>query len=307
MDLNLLLVFDSLLRTRSTTLAADELNLTQSSISNALKRLRTSFGDPLFVKTKDGMLPTCFAEGISGHIRDGLSQFRVAVEQERSFDPRSSERSFTICMSDIGQMVIMPTLISYITSAAPNIRIVSVDATVKEAHQGMSTGAIDLSIGVRIKSDTGFYQQILFREHFVAIVRKGHPMVSSALSLKQFLAARQAVFKATPGSHAAAFEETIERVFEQNGETRLIATCLGHSLGLSKIIAGCDLLVCVPSLLADAFSDDGVKCFPLPFQAPTFDISQIWHLRCQGDAGHRWLRGTIASLFANKSKIASGA
>ncbi|EUC18786.1 LysR family transcriptional regulator [Paraburkholderia hospita] len=299
LDLNLLLVFDSILRTKSTTLAAEELSLTQSAVSNALKRLRTSFDDPLFTKTKDGMLPTSLAEGLAGHVSAGLASFRQAVETKTSFNPQTSDRSFTIYMSDLGQMVFMPKLISHIASVAPNIRIITVDATPKDAQNAMSTGEIDLALGLFMSFDPGFHQQRLFREHYVAVVRDGHPGISTSLSLRRFLDARHAVYKPTAGSHAI-FEEAVEGVFEENGRVRQVPVRLAHSLGLSQMIATSDLLVCVPSRLANAFNDyASVRVFPLPFEAPTFDISQLWHDRCHRDAGHRWLRSTVASLFVS--------
>ena len=66
-DLNLLLVFDVIYRTRNTTRAAEQLHLTQPAVSNALKRLRDQFDDVLFVKTAMGMEPTPRADGIASY------------------------------------------------------------------------------------------------------------------------------------------------------------------------------------------------------------------------------------------------
>ncbi|MGC0154392.1 LysR family transcriptional regulator [Chromobacterium vaccinii] len=297
LDLNLLLVFDAILRTKSTTLAAEELSLTQSAVSNALRRLRIAFDDPLFVKTRDGMLPTVLAKELADHVHAGLASFRQAVETRSHFDPLTSDRSFTIYISDIGQIVFMPRLISHCASAAPNIRIATVDASPKEAQHAMSAGEIDLAIGLFMSFDPGFHQQRLFREYYVVIARDGHPAISAGLPLGIFLDARHAVYRPTAGSHAM-FEEAVERIFEANGCVRQVAVRLAHSLGLSQIIAASDLLVCVPSRLAHAFNGyANIRVFPLPFDAPAFDISQLWHRRCHRDAGHRWLRHTVASLF----------
>jgi DNA-binding transcriptional LysR family regulator len=148
LDLNLLLVFDALLRTRSTTLEAEELRLTQSAVSNALKRLRVAFADPLFVKTPDGMLPTALAGTLAQPISDGLSSIRDAVEAKTSFDPATSDRTFRIYMSDIGQMILMPKLMAELAKIARNLKIVTVDASHKDAQYAMTTGGIDLAIGL---------------------------------------------------------------------------------------------------------------------------------------------------------------
>jgi hypothetical protein len=64
-DLNLLIVLDALLGERSVTRAAARLGYTQPTISGMLARLRDLFGDPLFVRTQRGILPTPRAEARS--------------------------------------------------------------------------------------------------------------------------------------------------------------------------------------------------------------------------------------------------
>lgn len=303
LDLNLLLVFDALLRTRSTTLAAEELRLTQSAVSNALKRLRVAFADPLFVKTPDGMLPTALAGTLAQPISDGLSSIRDAVEAKTSFDPATSDRTFRIYMSDIGQMIFMPKLMAELAKIAPNLKIVTVDASHKDAQYAMTTGGIDLAIGLFMSFSNGFHQQRLFRESYVAMVRRDHPYIQSKLTLKRFFDAAHAVYTPTAGSHAV-FEETVERLFASHGKRRQVTVNLAHSMGLSALIAVSDLLICVPGRLANALqTTTGLQIFPLPFESPLFDISQLWHERCHRDAGHQWLRATMFSLFHSRTEL----
>src|SRR6202012_1713937 len=102
-DLNLLLVFDVIYRVRNTTRAAEDLNLTQPAVSNALKRLRDQFDDVLFVKTSTGMLPTPRADGIAKLLDEGFSSIRLAVQAGQVFDPATAMRTFHLYLSDIGQ------------------------------------------------------------------------------------------------------------------------------------------------------------------------------------------------------------
>ena len=62
-DLNLFVVFDTVYTERNLTRAARILHITQPAVSNALKRLRAAFGDPLFVRTPRGVAPTPVAGG----------------------------------------------------------------------------------------------------------------------------------------------------------------------------------------------------------------------------------------------------
>ncbi len=109
-DLNLLRVLDALYSTHSTTLAGEQIGLTQSAISNSLRRLREAFGDELFVRTERGMVPTPLAESMYGPIQDALGRIREVVESRASFDASVSQRNFRLAMSDIGQMWMVPRL-----------------------------------------------------------------------------------------------------------------------------------------------------------------------------------------------------
>src|ERR1700742_1530086 len=124
-DLNLLLVFDVLYRTRSTTQAAESLHLTQPSVSNALKRLRDLFDDVLFVKTASGMQPTPRADGIAVLLDEGFASLRLAIQAGQAFDPPTATRTFRLYVSDTGQSVFVPLLAARLHRVAPNIQIVT--------------------------------------------------------------------------------------------------------------------------------------------------------------------------------------
>src|SRR5205823_2556510 len=122
------------------TLAGERLGLTQSAVSNALKRTRERFNDPLFVRTTEGMVPTPLADRLIGPIEEGLSYFNQAVDQGRTFEPATSTRSFRIAVNDIGQLVMMPTLLAEARSLAPGIRFETVAASLSDARQRMLHG-----------------------------------------------------------------------------------------------------------------------------------------------------------------------
>jgi DNA-binding transcriptional LysR family regulator len=297
LDLNLLLVFESLLRTRSTTVAAEELNLTQSAVSNALKRLRLAFGDPLFVKTPQGMLPTDLALQLAQPVTDGLSLIRGAVEAPQDFVPANAQRTFRLYLSDIGQLIFIPKLMATLAKEAPGVRIVTVDTTPREAQTAMAMGDIDLALGLFTRFSSGFHQQRLFREHYVALVRDGHPAVQESLSAEAFFSAAHAVYRPTAGNHDV-FETAVEQWFAHAGRQRHVALRMAYSMGLSALIAASDLVVCVPTRLGRALQAAAeLRTFALPFESPVFDISQLWHERFHADAGHRWLRSTMFRLF----------
>jgi DNA-binding transcriptional LysR family regulator len=177
-------VFDVLYRTRSTTRAAQSLNLTQPSVSNALKRLRLLFGDVLFVKTASGMQPTPRADGIAGLIDEGFASLRLALHAGGTFDPATSTRTFRLYVSDIGQSVFVPPLVTRLRQAGTGIRIVTADPPLDAAQQMMKLGQIDLAIGLFRELHADFLRQRLFHETYAVLVRNDHPAIGARTSMK---------------------------------------------------------------------------------------------------------------------------
>lgn len=299
-DLNLLLVFDVIYRTRNTTRAAEQLHLTQPAVSNALKRLRLLFDDVLFVKTVIGMEPTPRADGIATLIDEGFASIRLAVQAGQGFDPATTTRTFHLYVSDIGQSVFIPPLAARLRKAAPNIRIVTRYVPLETAQQMMKLGQLDLAMGTFTNLHADFIQQKLFNETYVVLVRKTHPWIGTKLSVEQFLSAEHVVYTPTAGSHAR-FEVELDVISAKRGKSRNVVLRLSHSFGIDRIVASSDLIACVPSRVARAFSSsDDVRAVALPFEITAVDISQFWHERYHRDDGHQWLRSLTFEMFHDK-------
>lgn len=303
-DLNLLLVFNVIYRTRNTTRAADQLHLTQPAVSNALKRLRLLFDDVLFVRTATGMEPTPRADAVATLIDEGFASIRLAVQAGQGFDPATTTRTFHLYVSDIGQSVFIPPLAAKLRKAAPNIRIVTRYVPLETAQQMMKLGQLDLAMGNFAGLHADFIQQKLFNETYVVLVRKKHPEIGPKLSIEQFFSAEHAVYTPTAGSHAR-FEAELDIVFGKQGKSRNIALRLSHSFGIDRIVASSDLIACVPSRVARAFSSsDDICAVALPIEITPVDISQFWHERCHRDEGHQWLRSLTFDMFHDKNTSA---
>lgn len=299
-DLDRLLVFDALYRSRSTTRAADELHLTQPTISNALKRLRALFEDELFVSTREGMLPTARANEVASLVSDGLNSFRLAMQTHRPFEPASSTRTFHLYVSDLGQAIFLPPLAAKVHSAAPGVKIVTVDPQLNDARQMMMRGQIDLAIGMFRGLDSEFHQQRLFEENYVALYRGDHPQIKGTLSSAQFLDADHLIYTPTAGSHAI-FEASLDAIFEEHGKTRQVAMQVAHSVSLDRIVASSNMVACIPSRLAQTLSGrTDVRSCALPFDIMPMDIVQLWHAQFHRDDGHRWLRALVYELFRDE-------
>ena len=118
-DLNLLTIFDAILTEGSLTRASKKLFMSQPAMSNALSRLRTALGDPIFIRTVQGMVPTPRAKRLAGPVRQALDLIQNGLREQGSFEHETSTRKFVIAMGDYGEAVIMPRFMDWITHTAP--------------------------------------------------------------------------------------------------------------------------------------------------------------------------------------------
>ena len=302
LDLNLLRVFDAIFQTRSVTIAASNLHLTQPAVSKQLNRLREVLDDPLFVRTNDGMAPTPRAEAIAGPIRKALSEVRAIVEQQLGFDPASSDRTFRIFMSDVGQMVLLPRLLELIAREAPSVSVHTVQVPASRLRGiALESGDVDLAVGYFEEFEGSMHRQVLFEEHYVGMVRASHPLIRDTLTFEQFLHTPQLVYHPTGGGHGSQ-ESYVDKAFWSAGVERRVAVRVAHAMGLTSIVSSTDLLVVVPSRLAAACESlTDVAIFDLPIDVPSFSIAQYWHDRFHGDPGNRWLRSLFVRLYGSQS------
>lgn len=296
-DLNLFLVLQAIYATRSVTLAGERLGMTQSAVSNALKRIRERFNDPLFVRTTDGMVPSPLAERLMGPVNRGIAQFTSAIDEGRDFDASSSTRTFRLAINDIGQLVMMPKLLSIALQRAPHVMFETVQASsIVEVRQKMLQGEVDLCVGSWGVMGDSFYQRRLFDETFVVLMRKNHPIEPGRLGFDAYLAASHIAYRPS-GSTDTELQQTLHRAGVL--EERKVVLTAAHSLGLSSMVASSDLLLTAPGRLASSMmaSRSDLRAEPTPFEVRPFQIKQQWHERFHHESGNKWLRELVYELF----------
>src|SRR4030095_14183049 len=172
LDLNLVFVFDALLRYQSVTRAATALNVTQGAVSHALRRLRTFFNDSLFTRTATGIAPTPRALHLAVAVNEIASMVRRGLLNEAPFDPEQTGRTFCVALTDLGELAILPTLLAALRKASPGSALRTVQTQPNETHAMLESGEVDVSIGA-ISPGTGeIYRQMLYTESAVVIVHK---------------------------------------------------------------------------------------------------------------------------------------
>jgi DNA-binding transcriptional LysR family regulator len=297
-DLNLLVVFDALLRTRSVTRAAADLGMSQPATSFALNRLRSTLGDPLFVRTARGIHPTPHAEHLAEPLTEILDSIRGRLLQQPTFAPEGADRTITLNMPDIGELVFLPPILKRLASIAPKISIQTVNFPDAEIEPALRSGAIDLALGYFPSLQSASpYQQRLFTHSFVCVVRREHPRIGDKMTRKQFIESDHAV---VAGGHA---DESLEVELRDQGLNRCVVLTVEHFLALPTILSESDLIFTVPYAIGAGLAKlADIKLVPPPFKAKPRVVKQHWHSRFQNDPANRWIRGIVAELFVEKRK-----
>ena len=296
-DLNLLVVFDMLLRLQSVTRTAQELGMSQPAMSLALNKLRKTFSDPLFVRGSHGLSPTPRAESLAVPVRHVLDEIKNDVLRQPTFDPATTDRTFTFNMADVGELVFLPRTHAHLQTVAPGANIRTVSTPPGQLAEAMRSGEVDLAVGYFPGLQGAvIYQQRLFSHSFVCIVRKDHPVFRSQITKKKFLEAQHVVVDQEGKSHEL-FEETLAA----EGLTRRVALPLPHFLAIPLVVAESDLIVTVPYAIGASFARmANLKMLRPPIQVGQPEVKQHWHARFHHDQVNRWIRGVVAELFLGK-------
>ncbi|MBP6897503.1 MAG: LysR family transcriptional regulator [Gammaproteobacteria bacterium] len=285
-------LIDLLYATGSVTRAADQLGQSQPTVSLWLARLREQLGDPLFVRTAQGMLPTPRTEALIGPVRSVLAGLRSIAEVPAAFDPATMQRRFRIFMTDASHITLLPRLFSHVRALAPGIALEAA-----AIHGGMAaeleSGAADLALGFIPALDAGFYQQTLYDQDWVCLVHPDHPRIRpAAFGLEDYR--REAHAGIVQGTGAALLDATVRRL---QIERRVVLSIPGF-LGLPAILSTTDLIATLPRHIGETLAVlGGLRVLPCPVPIPAFPVRQHWHARFHQDAGNRWLRGVCAELF----------
>ena len=293
-DLNLLVAFDAILKERNITLAAQRIGLSQPAMSSALGRLRRTFNDALFVRTSRGMEPTPYAQLLAPPIQRACELIADSLQIGAAFQPDTATRTFSLYMTDIGEAVFLPRLIGALALRAPGVKVRVLRVPARGAPEAMASGEVDIAVGLFPDLKAGFFQQRLYRDEFVCVLRADHPCVSTPLTVKTFAEMNHAAVESAGTGHEAA----VARAVARHRLHRRVALTIPHFMALPAIIAQTDLIVTVPRRLAQTFASfPNVTLMEAPIRIPSFDIKQHWHKRYHHDDANKWMRRLLGDLF----------
>jgi len=295
-DLKLLRLLDSLHATRSVTRTAEQIALSQPTVSIGLARLRKMLSDPLFVRTSEGMQPTPRTEDLMPAVRQVLAGMSQLISSASQFDAATSERTFRIFMTDASHITLMPRLFGHVHALAPGIRLEAATIGPQMASE-LQSGEADLALGLIPGLEAGFYQQALFDQDWICLANPRHPRLGAKLTLKTYLT--EAHVGIVSGTGATLLDNALYRA----GQQRQVQLALPGFLGLPAILQGSDLIATLPRHIGETLAHSArLRVLPCPLPIDGFTVKQYWHTRFHHDPANTWLRGICSSLFLQSQR-----
>lgn len=290
LDLNLLVALNVLLEEQSVTRAADRLALTQPTVSGMLARLRKLFGDPLFVRTQRGILPTPRAAALAPKLKQWLAEASALIVDER-FEPATTDLTARLSANDYIQSTLIVPFIQRLRREAPNARLAVRSSALTDIPAMLANGELDLCVTTTPDIPSAdLLSRKLYEERYIGVVRNAHPLKSrKRITLEQFCKYPHVVVSPSEGR----FTGPTDRALARTGRRRTVVLSTPGFLILPEVLQTDNLIAVVPErVLRGRMS--GLRTFVPPVAVPGFDVVLLWHPRLHHDSAHRWLRELMA-------------
>ena len=305
-DLNLLIALDVLLADGSVAGAARRLGLSASAMSRTLTRLREATGDPLVVRAGRRMVLTPHAEALRQRTQYAVHEAR-AVLRPSTTEPDFStlQRTFTIRANDGFVEAFGASLIAAATAVAPLVCLRFAPKLEKTAAH-LRDGSADLEIGVLAEMGPEVRVQALFRDRFLGVVRRGHPLATEhEVTTDQYTA-----FGHVVASRRGRTSGPVDEALAALGLKRTIVAVVPSFPAALAVARASNLIALVPaSLLVNQAGQQELPAsastfaFALPVTTEEITVSQMWHPRLEVDPVHRWLRQLTLTVCREQLRL----
>lgn len=290
-DLNLLVILDALLATRSVSRTAELLFMSQPAVSHALARLRLLFGDPILVKNGRGMTPSARAQRLHPALKSVLAQTRALLGSQSSFVAADCAESFTLGVTDYVDTLLLPAILVAVRRGAPRARVLVRHMSLGAAAEHLSAGQIDVAIAFDLPAFERLERVSLYKENYLCVVPKGHRGFSGRGGLDRYLQASH--LQVSPSEN---FSSLLDMRLEALDIRRNIFVSLPRYSAAARMIAETGLVGTLPARLARYFA----KIYPVsvcavPVELPSVELCLFWSERTASDAAHAWLRGVMVN------------
>ena len=292
LDCKLLSIFFYVYKFKSVSLAADHLEMSQPTVSNILNKIRQHYNDPLFLRIGNEMVPTELSKQLFPLVSEALNKVEIINNFTINFDQATSHQQFTLAMTDVSHLVLLPKISQYLKNHASHVRLNIRPITTETSYQ-MANGEIDLALGFLPHLDSGFYQQKLFEQYYVVIAAKDHPrLTGDSITTEQYLSELHIDIDAGMGHYH------IENELLSLELKRDILMRLPSYLGVGLVVQDTDAIATVPYYLSEVLLSRGnLKIFDAPIAFPSYGVKQYWQMSCHHKASHQWLRHMLHEIL----------
>lgn len=316
-DLNLLRVFEAVMRNRSASGAAKELGVTSSAVSHALARLRRVLKDELFVTGPRGLEPTPLALEIAPEINGGMDRIFEGLER-KPFVPGEMARTFGIGMSDYTATLLLAKLIADVTKTAPLVDFRVFPLGRMDVVRSLDEGRVDFVLTWFGEVPPRLKRAHVLTEEEALVVRDGHPLTSGVVTRERLFEYPYVVVELT-GTEDKGWSGYIderqvvrrnwmERLLvethggESNGMVGRVAVTVPYYAAVGPILQQTDMVATLPRSLAETIAQqNSLTILDLPYEPLKVSVDVIWHQRSERDRGFLWV---ISKIFESARDLA---
>ncbi|MEE3168594.1 MAG: LysR family transcriptional regulator, partial [Pseudomonadota bacterium] len=271
LDFRALTTFLAVLDEGSVSRAAVRLGVTQSAVSHTLERLRQALGDPLFVKSGRGIVPTRYALQAGPHVRQILDDLQ-SLSAGPPFSPATAEFTFTIAANDYQRDLLLPGLVRTLRREAPGIRVQVIPSGIPRADL-LRKDVCDLVISPHAPEATDIMQRGLMADRMVVFYDPSQR--DAPRDLPEYRKAEHIALLFATGEIPG-----LENTLAARGLTRRTMVTVSNFSGLPEFLRGTDMLATAPELMSQHLLRD-FAWTPLPFEFKPFTLLMLWHRRNQ--------------------------
>ncbi len=289
LDLTVLLVFLGLLRHRKATDVAKELGLTQSGVSQALKRLRDIFDDDLFLRRPHGMEPTAIALGLEAPVAAAVEAVRGALGQSKTFDPAKATGTIRLAALDVEQASILPVLVRQLIATAPGLQLSMLPLSRRQAMDALSAGEVDLAVGFFWNVPESLISVPLHQQGF-AVVGRPEVLGKTPVTLERYTSLTHILV-----SPAGDLTGVVDDALGALGLSRRVVASVPQFFPALAAVAETDCITTLPHGLAKRYATIlGLSIQDPPLELRSFTVSALRHRRNEHDRRILWVLKTIS-------------
>ncbi|MDN0085516.1 LysR family transcriptional regulator [Crenobacter sp. SG2305] len=300
LDVQHLQVLCTLLSERNVSRAARRLNLSQPAVSIALKRLREIFGDPLLVRSRNGMTPTDIGQSLYLPVKNALSQLEGIVAHNSAFDPSQTTRTFNVATPDYLSPELLRDFMVNVRQKAPQAQLVLHSLGYRYDYDlGLESGELDLVVGNWSEPPGHLRMAPLLDDEIVCMMRADHPMAKASLTLDDYLA----LDHLAPTPYAVGQRGVLDAFLKNQRLERHVVARVPYFQLAPYLVAESDLAFTSSRLFGEHYARFlPLKLVSVPIQFPRMHYYLLWHDRTHHSSDCRWLREQF--LLAARERFA---